>query len=172
MIRHIIFDLDQTLIDTSSLKEFRDNRDWRNVYLNIKKTEIYDGMVELLEYLELNNIGISIVTSSPRKYCEKILKVHNLSSKIQTIVAYNDVKKCKPDSEPILKVINLLNNTSIDEILHIGDLPSDTKAAKAAKIISIGSLWGCVDKKSLSDSSPDYLALEPRNIIEIIEGYI
>lgn len=99
----IIFDLDQTIIDSSIAYEARKNRDWKKVYSLIPKMRPYVKVVQLIKAMVNQGIEVAIVTSSPRPYCEKILDYLNITGVIT--VCYHDTKKHKPDPEPYMLAI-------------------------------------------------------------------
>ena len=63
-----IFDLDQTLVESSSLEELRKQRKWAEVYANIKNCTLYNGMTEVFDKIKEANINISIGSSAPKPY--------------------------------------------------------------------------------------------------------
>ena len=66
----VIFDLDQTIIDSSIAYEYRKNRNWTKVYTLIPKMKPYEKVVELIKILISQGTEVAVVTSSPRTYCE------------------------------------------------------------------------------------------------------
>ena len=72
----VILDLDQTLVDSSHVASLRRSRKWPEVYQVIPSILPYDGINEILSDLTGEGIRLAIVTSSPRPYCERVIK-HN-----------------------------------------------------------------------------------------------
>lgn len=167
MIKFVIFDLDQTLVDSSCAEAERDNRNWANVYSKISEMYLFDGILDILEYLKENNIEYSIITNSPSNYCGKVINHFNL--KPQFIISYHDVKKRKPNSEPMSLAMEKFHSTSTSEFLNIGDNKNDIIAAKNIGIKSIGVCWGIKDITNLAASNPDFLIKSPNEIIKIIQ---
>lgn len=165
MISYLIFDLDQTLVDTSALELLRKRRQWSDVYGLIHKTTLYDGILELLNFLNEKGIFFAVLTSSPSSYCNKILNYHNINA--DKVIGYHDVKRVKPSPEGIIKIINSLPYKK-NQIMHIGDQANDVIASKNAGIISVAALWGNLDNRSILDSEPDYIASNPIQIIEFL----
>ena len=99
MIKHVIFDLDQTLVDTRIAEIDRDNRSWPNAYSKIPQMKVYDGIKDVLWFLDQNKITYSVLTSSPGIYCKKVLEFYNLVP--TQVIAYHDVSRRKPHPEGI-----------------------------------------------------------------------
>lgn len=66
----IIFDLDMTLVDTSSLSSLREKRLWNRVYEKIPITTVFQDIINLIQSLK-KFYSLGIVTSSPGVYAKK-----------------------------------------------------------------------------------------------------
>jgi len=152
----VIFDLDQTLIDSRIAGPERQARNWSGVYKLIPHFTVYDGVLELLCGLRDRGVPHTIVTSTPRPYCEKVVDHWGFEIPRNLMVCYHDTRAHKPSPEPILLGLQKLGARS-GEGAHVGDDEKDTPAAKAAGVTAIGALWGAVDAEGLSASSPDQL---------------
>lgn len=146
MYKGIIFDLDETLVDTKTLKQFRDIRDWRACYSNFNLTILYDSTEKLIDACKNKGYKIGIVTMSPRPYAEKLLRHHDISYDV--LIAYRDVVNKKPHPEPMMKCLEKLELDK-SEIITIGDDVRDILSAKKAGIEAVGVSWGVSDKQSL-----------------------
>jgi HAD superfamily hydrolase (TIGR01549 family) len=161
----IIFDLDQTLIDSTCVKLQRDNHQWSKVFHNIKKVKPYPGISELLSKLNSNNIKIGVVTSTPRNYCESIIKQNNWV--VDTVVGYHDTTQHKPHPEPILYGLKKIC-VSTENALSIGDMKRDIIASKNAGVTSVGVTWGCENIDELISSSPDKICNSVAELADLI----
>jgi len=134
----ILFDLDDTLVQTAQLKALRDRRAWPEVYKALGQSLVADGTVELIAAArELGEVGV--VTMAPRPYAERVLAHHGLD--LQVIVAYHDVQRRKPHPEPILTAARLLG-VPLDHTVYIGDEPRDLVSAHEAGAFAIGLSQG------------------------------
>lgn len=136
----VIFDLDQTIIDSSIAYEERKNGNWQKVYTLIPKMKPYDGVVKLIHKLLEYGIKVAVVTSSPRSYCERVLDFWGITGVIT--VCYHDTANHKPDPEPILEAISRMGNQEGKPIIAIGDEEKDIIAANRAGVISVLAYWG------------------------------
>lgn len=159
----VIFDLDQTLIDSSIALLARSNREWNTVYGLIPNFKVYEGVHEVLSYLKENSISTAIVTSSPRPYYDKVIRHHKLSADYS--VCYHDTSKRKPHPEPILKAVNYLDGKIV---LSLGDDPKDIIASKVANVKSVACVWGTVNVSELIATSPDYVCNSIDELYELI----
>lgn len=162
----IIFDLDQTLIDSRIAEQMRKIGDWKNVYQLIPSFSIYPGIEDALQHIVNNNVPIVIVTSSPSKYCSMVIKHWGLP--ITRKICYHDTVKRKPHPDPILAAMNHFKN---GPILSFGDQASDIIASNGAGAISIACLWDVNDRASLVRSNPAYLIDSPYEIIPLVDKY-
>lgn len=98
----VIFDLDQTLIDSSCALELRRQRRWSEVYNLIPEFKVYDGLNNLIKKLLKNKIPVCIVTSSPSSYCNRVIKYFGWEGILT--VCYHDTKNHKPHPDPIKRL--------------------------------------------------------------------
>jgi len=145
----IIFDLDMTLVDTSSLFYLREKRLWREVYKNIPKTKIYSGINDLISNLK-QKFKLGIVTSSPRIYAEQLTLYHGI--KIPILTAYHDTRLHKPNPNPIIHGCRQIG-LAPDKIISIGDDEYDIIASNLAGATSVFASWGT---NSITKNRPDY----------------
>lgn len=136
----VIFDLDQTIIDSRIAYEERRAGNWKNVYDLIPQMKPYYGVIEVIRKLLKYGIEVAIVTSSPRSYCERVLAFLEIEGVIT--VCYHDTKEHKPHPKPILEAISKMRNQEGKWIIAIGDQENDTIAAKKAGVISVRAYWG------------------------------
>lgn len=148
----VIFDLDQTLIDSVSVAHYRQPGRWREVYPRIPYLQPYAGIADLLTALRVRHVPLGIVTSSPESYCARV--VRHWGWHFDAIVCFHDTKRHKPDPAPILLALDRLNVTAAAAV-SVGDDAKDITAARRAGVFSIGVLWGAQDKQLLLDAHPD-----------------
>lgn len=164
----MIFDLDETLIDTRCLKRFRDNRDWSSCYENAINTVHYQNGEILLDFLSNSDIKVSIVTNSPRKYAEAVLRNHRIN--YEYLVAYHDCKPRKPDAAPILMCAEQME-LPLESLIGIGDDIRDITAYKRAGIYAIGVSWGVSSEDELIRSGADIVVSSQLAIIDLLKSF-
>ncbi|PZU68633.1 HAD-IA family hydrolase [Sphingobium sp.] len=150
----IIFDFDQTLVDTSSVEHLRAARNWKAVMAQASKLPVYDGINELIQDLHKAGQTIAIVTKSPDMVPKAFIKAHGWP--IDIVVGYHHVKNRKPHPEGLLLAMSKAG-ASPDATYHVGDQPQDTEASRGANVVAVGSAWGCTDTAELEASKPDVL---------------
>ena len=150
----IIFDFDQTLVDTSSVEDLRASRNWKAVMAQASKLPAYAGINELIQRLHQAGQTIAIVTKSPDMVPKAFIKAHRWP--IDIVVGYHQVKNRKPHPEGLLLAMSKAGALP-KETYHVGDQPQDTEASQGADVIAVGAAWGCADKSKLEASKPDVL---------------
>ncbi|MBW8639035.1 HAD family hydrolase [Hoeflea sp. WL0058] len=148
----IIFDFDQTLVDTSSVEHLRAARNWKAVMASIHELPVYDGIAELLQDLHEAGQTLAIVTKSPDMVPKEFIKLHRWP--IDIVVGYHQVIRKKPHPEGLNLAMSKAGASSKDTY-HVGDQAQDTEASRNAGVVAIGSAWGCVDIDELIESGPD-----------------
>lgn len=151
----VIFDLDQTLVDTEPFQHLRRPGGWNTLMKQLAKVEVYDGVHELLDELQSQARPLAIVTKSPDMIPRGLIKLHNWP--IPHVVGFHNVEGLhKPHPRGLLLAINAAGADPRD-VVHVGDRPEDTEAARAAGVIAIGAAWGLADASELKASEPDEL---------------
>jgi len=152
---------DEALIDEmiATYREYHnDNHDSR--------VALYPGVEAMLSSLSARSVGLGVVTSKLRKGAERGLKLTGLMPYFDQIVSADEVKRAKPDPEPVHQAMERLGAAPASTIF-IGDSPHDIAAGRAAGVATAGVLWGPFDQPTLSDASPTYLLEDPKNILDL-----
>ena len=133
----VIFDLDDTLVDTSMLRAHREARRWPEAKAGVVNTKMFDGVGEMLAELTARGVHVAIVTTSPTPYARVVLEHHRIAYDV--MVAYHDAKP-KPAPDPCLKAMQLLKVTATGTI-GVGDALKDAVSYRAAGIRAYAAGW-------------------------------
>jgi len=144
MVKGVIFDLDLTLVDTTSLERARKLRHWQDAYSLISSTTMYPGIKEVINAIKGKGIKIAIVSSSPRPYVERVVSYHQIP--VDYIVGYHDAHPIKPHPAPMLMALSLMNERA-ENVVSFGDRAIDILASNGAGITSIACLWGTKERE-------------------------
>ncbi len=165
----VIFDLDQTLIDTSSVETFRKSRDWTSAINRIPTLTPFDGINDLIKTLNVNSIEVIIITKSPGHYCSAIVKYFKWQ--ITGQICYHDVRPdIKPHPAAFLKAIKDYD-LDVSKTISVGDSDIDIVASTSAKIPSIACTWASPAPQALLASNPTYVAKNPVELTSILSGF-
>jgi phosphoglycolate phosphatase-like HAD superfamily hydrolase len=167
----LIFDLDQTLLDTSAAEQLRKNREWNSVYRKISDFTLYAGMREVFDFIHDTKIPYAIVTSSPKTYCVKVCNQWGFDSSL--CVCYHDTPydQKKPHPAPIRLGIQKLQ-VDPKRILSFGDRDIDIIASKEAGVISVACLWGADEKEKILSCNPDFILKDVEEITPLIQKHL
>jgi len=141
MIKAIILDLDDTLLDTRPLEALRREGKWREIRNYLKLCRPYDSVLGLLNTARSIGIKVAIFTNAPSNYVQVLLKHFEIS--VDSVIAYHDVQQHKPSPEGVHKILSSFSLTS-DEVLYLGDSELDRGAASAAGVEFFAVDWSSV----------------------------
>ena len=129
--------IDSSLLRSEFLQEYSENT---FIY-----TKMIDGIKQLLQYFEKNNIKWGIVTNKHSKYAKKILEGFALSDQIKCLVTGDMLQETKPDPEGLLLAANILD-VNLSETVYVGDDERDIIAGKKAGMKTVAADFGFVNK--------------------------
>ncbi len=161
----IIFDFDQTLVDTSSVEHLRRARRWREVNARADALSPYPGITELIVSLHELHHDLAILTTSPSMVPESF--VRRYSWPIELVIGYHQVSRLKPDPEGLFIALEHYE-ADAGSSFHVGDKADDTRASHSAGVVSIGAGWGAEDLDSLRASEPDHLFMSVAELNEFL----
>ncbi|MEO8399628.1 MAG: HAD family hydrolase [Ignavibacteriaceae bacterium] len=118
--------------------------------------DLYPGIKELLHFIKSKNVLLSIYTGKGRTAAEITLKELKIFSLFDLIITGDDIKDHKPSPEGVTKFLEKFDLKK-DEVLMIGDSPSDIKAARAAGIEIASVVWDSYAKEEVLKLKSDYI---------------
>ena len=147
-IRHLVSDGSNVLLKNflkpSSNEELEN---FREAFFKLYHEELedgsnfFEGVEELITFLEEENIPWGIVTNKFKRFAEKIIQNNPLLQKSQVLITPDDVSIAKPNPEGLLKAANILGLPP-DQCIYVGDHLKDLEAGSNAGMQSIGCLFG------------------------------
>jgi phosphoglycolate phosphatase len=131
----------------------------------IDYTRLYEGMDNVIQQLSQKN-DLILYTNKPEKLSKLLLEKLQLLNYFISIIGGDSYPESKPSEKPIISTIDKLK-LNPKEIYVIGDTEADILTAKNLKAKSIWCKWGYT--KKTPDIPPDYIAVKPLDILEIID---
>jgi len=114
----------------------------------------FDGIIELLDYLQAHNIRIAMVTGKGGKSTEISLNQFGIKEYFSIIETGSPQGAIK--AECIERVLTEWNDLAKNEVVYIGDAPSDIIASRKAGIPVVSAVWAeTADAEKLKPLHPD-----------------
>lgn len=127
----------------------------------------FEGVFETVRTLKENNFKLGIVTTKLSPVVFKGLRLTGLDQFFETVVALDHVEKEKPDPEPVLKALHLLDSTP-ERAIMVGDNYHDILAGKNAGTYTAGVAWSLKGREFLAGYKPDYMLENMADILPIV----
>lgn len=119
-------------------------------------TKLYPGTLETLKLIKMKGFRTGVVTSKRKVPAQTGMALTGIDSYIEIAISVEDVSKPKPNSEPVLKALELLNMQP-EDALYVGDSWYDVLAGKQAGVTTVGVTWGMAAREQLEEHNPDYI---------------
>jgi len=133
-----------------------------------EESALFDGLNELLEVLEQQNIPWGIVTNKPRQYTEPLLAGLNLTERCAIVICPDDVTHKKPHPEPLLMACQAIN-ANPSKTLYVGDHIRDIASGNSAKNSTIAVSWGYIDEgEDLSLWNADHIIHTSEELLQLL----
>ncbi|MFA9390274.1 MAG: HAD family hydrolase [Prolixibacteraceae bacterium] len=117
----------------------------------VVESKLYDGIPELLNFLNEQEIPFAINTNKPHDQTMLIANHLLKDFKVKSILGQKDNNPKKPDPFGALKIAEELNHTPSD-ILFVGDSDVDIKTALAAGMSAVGVTWGYGKQSEMAEA--------------------
>ncbi|AIT62841.1 Phosphoglycolate phosphatase [Coxiella burnetii str. Namibia] len=134
------------------------------------KTTYFDGMAEVLEYLDVHAIPWGVVTNKPGWLARPLLNHFKLTRRYRCLISGDQLANRKPHPEPLLfacKTVDVQPHTA----LYVGDTEGDIQAAKAAGMLAVAATYGYLSANSTpQDWKADALIKSPLELIDWLKG--
>jgi pyrophosphatase PpaX len=131
----------------------------------------HDGMVtaysrvpEVVRELAGRGARLGVVTSKLRDNARLGLRVVGLEDAFETVVGAEDVRRGKPDPEPVLLALDRLGVSAADA-LFVGDSPHDIESGRRAGVKTAAATWGPFARAALEAAKPDLWLDKPDDLL-------
>lgn len=183
--KSVIFDLDNTLLDTSILMPIvdmiqqnpsgTDNNKalWVQHDNTVPQCKMYDGIADVLRYIEENGIKMAIVTNSVKRRIEVCAKAFDIPIDEKLMVGRYSVKQrvpiLKPDKRLFERAMELMGVTP-DNVISFGNTAEDIQTAHNAGVESVACHWGATENewKEMLSANPTFAIETPSEIIPLL----
>lgn len=159
----VVFDLDQTLVDSSLLGTPDARRAWAaNGDLSRVRPFEVGGAVNphaLPRLLAERGVKVAIVTRAPAEYTKRVRSLFEIHADV--------VKAGKGDKAKQIRAVARDFGVAPDEIVVVGDDDSDVLAAREADALSLGVLWPA--QRWRDRLQPDITCREPDLLLRIAD---
>ena len=130
------------------------------------KTEIYDGIILVLEYLKNNQVNMAVISNKLHSLAVKSVNTYFNSYEMKVIGAEGGFPR-KPIPDSTFHILQHFNCSSSDA-LFIGDSIVDIQTAQNANIRSVGVLWGNGIEEDFKRQKSDFILEKPQDLLSIL----
>jgi len=117
----------------------------------------FPGIREYVEGLRVRGFRLGIVTSKRRRSALRGLATCGFDiAWFDAVVTASDVRRFKPDPEPVRRALEGLDEEEPGRSLFVGDSVHDLRAGRAAGTRTAAALWGPYTRDELSPAAPDH----------------
>jgi pyrophosphatase PpaX len=127
----------------------------------------FEAVYETIETLHQHGFRLGVVTTKIHQTAVMGLKKTRLAPFFDCVIGLDDVKRPKPDPEPIYKALDLLQSTP-DEALMVGDNYHDILAGKNAGTKTAGVAWAIKGREYLEQYEPDFMLEKMSDLLTIV----
>lgn len=152
------------------------------------KPEAFPLVVETLSALKRRGCMLTIASSRSNASLVELVRDMGIADCFSLLIGANDVEKAKPDPEPVLKTLDILNHLSCKNLIDdghvvnqeskvyvhacqalvVGDMAVDILMGANAGAKTCGVTWGNGTKEELQQAGADYLIDNMDELLEII----
>ncbi len=131
-------------------------------------SEVYDGIMELLDKLREMGIKCCIVSNKAQSMCDELVpKVFGEKFTFDAVVGQRDDIPAKPQPHMAYVAMNEID-VNADECFFVGDSYTDMLTGGSAGNVSVGVLWGFRDEAELRDAGARFIVKTPNEILDLI----
>ena len=135
-----------------------------------RETRLFEGMAEVLAYIEAQGMNWGVVTNKPAFLTEPLMAALGLAARAVCIVSGDTTARKKPHPEPLLHACRLAGSKA-PQCLYIGDAERDIRAGHQAGMPTLVAMFGYIGDQDRPDSwGADALVNSPAGIIDWITG--
>jgi HAD superfamily hydrolase (TIGR01549 family) len=169
----IVFDLDETLLDTSMLREDRAPGRRERLAARLDEVLAYEDERSVLQAAELParvkalGFGVGILTHGPRWYAERLLDAFEIP--YDALITGSERYPHKPDPTS-LRAIAAELGVAVEDCVMVGDDAADVGAGQNAGALSVGVAWSCRAPAGWRRCWPDVAVARPDRLIDVIEN--
>lgn len=155
---------DESMVD-DVIKYYRKiNRSLMPEWINV-----FEGIIDLLEYLKQNEYPISILSNKAYDMIMYGLELTNIAHYFDVVIGYEQMPQHKPHPAGIEVIKDFYKTNNNDNIYLIGDTLIDISTATNANINSVGVTWCITKKEDFIKGNAKYIINEPSELIKILE---
>jgi phosphoglycolate phosphatase len=156
--------IDEALIDKcydSMINIYRENC--------VIKTKTYDGIIELLNELNLRDIKLAVFSNKADELTKKIVMTLLPNFDFEIIMGLSAEEHKKPNPYGALLISDKFGVIPKD-IIYVGDSGTDMQTANNAGMTAAGALWGFRTKAELISNGAKFILNTPKDLIQILES--
>lgn len=135
---------------------------------------VHDGMVaafpgvpDVVARLDARGVRQAVVTSKGREMAGRTLTRCGLFDAFEFVVSADDVRRGKPDPEPVEQALGRMGLTRPERVLFVGDSPWDLRSGRAAGTKTAAVLWGPYDPGRLAEEEPDFTVESVAGLLDL-----
>lgn len=130
-----------------------------------RQSNLFDGMADVLNQLEKNNIAWGVITNKPQFLTEPLLDQLGLSERAACAVSGDTTPHSKPHPAPMLKGLSDIK-LNAEDCIYVGDAERDIQAGKAVKMRTVLARYGYLtDEDKLQDWHADAIIDHPSELL-------
>lgn len=135
---------------------------------NYRHSTLFDGVTDLLGFLDDHGIPWGIVTNKPEALTQPIIEAAHLSGSISCVVCGDTISEKKPHPAPVNLACGMLDVAPGDTLL-VGDDVRDIEAGKAAGTRTAAVFYGYGSHEFSKDLVADSFHLHaPTDLIQLL----
>ncbi|MEW8987563.1 MAG: pyrophosphatase PpaX [Bacillus sp. (in: firmicutes)] len=128
----------------------------------------FEGVYDTVKTLKEKGYKLGVVTTKKLDVALKGLQLSKLEPFFEVVIAIDHVSKIKPDPEPILKALELLD-AKPEEAIMVGDNYHDILGGQNAGTKTVGVAWSLKGREILEQYKPDYMLEKMTDLLQILE---
>ncbi len=142
---------------------------YREIFEENRKSlvpSVFPHVTQTLKDLHKRGYVLSIASSRFKLSLEDFVRTFGFDKEISLVLGADDVTKAKPDPEPVLKTLRMLD-FSASKTLVVGDMPYDIRMGRGAGAKTCGVSYGDSSRKELQDAGADYIIDDFADLLDL-----
>ena len=135
----------------------------------LNKVVPYDGIMETLKELKNRGMKLAVCSNKPHVAAVKVI-AQMFDGYFDLVIGQSDAIRRKPAPDGPLNAAQEFGMTP-SECMYVGDTKTDMETGNAAKMHTVGVLWGFRDRRELESNGAEVIAEKPQDLLKICEEW-